>query len=75
MNVEETLFQLKLHGWCLIENVLPAAEVNGVRQSIDKPPSWRLCRQKANSYQSVRAWTRSAVRQAPVRWVRRSTAT
>ena len=35
MTVEETLFQLKLHGWCLIENVIPAAEVNGVRQSIE----------------------------------------
>ena len=35
MTVEETLFHLKLHGWCLIENVIPAAEVNGVRQSIE----------------------------------------
>ena len=35
MTVEETLFHLKLHGWCLLENVIPAVEVNGVRQSIE----------------------------------------
>ncbi len=35
MTVEDPLFYLKLHGWCLIENVIPEAAVNGVRQSIE----------------------------------------
>ena len=35
MTVEETLFQLKLHGWCLIENVIPESKVRGVRRSIE----------------------------------------
>ena len=35
MTVEETLFHLKLHGWCLIENVIPESAVRGVRRSIE----------------------------------------
>ena len=35
MNVEETLFNLKLHGWCICENLIPAAVVDAVRQSVE----------------------------------------
>tara|TARA_Y100000588_G_scaffold9994_1_gene11076 strand:+ start:146 stop:943 length:798 start_codon:yes stop_codon:yes gene_type:complete len=35
MTAEETLSQLKLHGWCVVENVIPPAEVDEVRQSVE----------------------------------------
>ena len=31
MTVEEILSHLKLHGWCLVEGVIPEAAVDGVR--------------------------------------------
>ena len=35
MTAEGTLDQLQLHGWCLVENVIPASEVDAVRQSVE----------------------------------------
>ena len=31
MTVEETLDQLRWHGWCIIENVIPESDVDEVR--------------------------------------------
>ena len=35
MTAEETLLELRLHGWCLIDNVIPKSEVDAVRRSIE----------------------------------------
>ena len=35
MNTEETLEQLRLHGWCTIQDVIPASEVEQVRRSVE----------------------------------------
>ena len=36
MTAEEIVFELQLHGWCLLEEVIPAQEVGAVRQSIEQ---------------------------------------
>tara|TARA_Y100000588_G_scaffold325140_1_gene358719 strand:- start:118 stop:918 length:801 start_codon:yes stop_codon:yes gene_type:complete len=36
MTAEETLGQLQLHGWCVVENVIPAVEVEAVRASVER---------------------------------------
>ena len=35
MTVDEIVFRLKLHGWCVLEGVIPEDKVDGVRQSIE----------------------------------------
>ncbi len=34
LTVDEVLFQLRVHGWCVLEGVIPEEEVEGVRESV-----------------------------------------
>ena len=35
LELDTALFQLRVHGWCVLEDIIPAGEVGGVRQSIE----------------------------------------
>ena len=62
--VEETLFQLKLHGWCLVENVIPESAVRGWRRSIEATAA-AFGRKKRRHRHSRRPERRPVVRPVP----------
>ena len=53
MTLEEVAFRLRVHGWCVLEDIIPAAEVAAVRQSIESTAAAQIGRTRETNTESV----------------------
>ncbi len=53
MSVDEVLFQHRVHGWSLLEGIIPPGEVTEVRESIEETAARRLGRTRGTNTESV----------------------
>ena len=50
---DDLLFQLRVHGWCVLEEIIPGVEVAGVRESLEATAAALVGKTRATNRESV----------------------